>query len=425
MIHSLSIKNFLSFKEEVKFSFEASKEEHLEEQHVVEVADGVRLLKLAIVYGYNASGKTNLVNAFEFLRDFWFNQTEDKDEFVEIMPFMLDHESRHEASIFKLVFYIDGIKYVYTLHVHKHFVFLETLDFYPSTQPANIFTRSYDGKISIINYGAKIKINSAAKKEIEFRCLTNTSFFAAYNQVNTQIEEAEKVISWMKNNVMQAVTPLSKLQEFTENLISTNSSCKKSVLSYLQNADFNVNNISSEKLKHIANDEVVTAIKEIFNTDLLGNEFDNLFNTKKIATEFEHSVIHNGKKESFKLPINSQSDGTKRIFGLAGFLFNAIEKNALLPIDEIESKLHPRLIEYVIESFLRESKQAQLLLTTHYDNLFDEDDLLRKDNFWFAEKGEDAGTKLYPLSGFNGLSRISSLQKAYKYGKFGATPDID
>jgi len=83
------------------------------------------------------------------------------------------------------------------------------------------------------------------------------------------------------------------------------------------------------------------------------------------------------------------------------------------------------LIEYVIEQFLRKSEQSQLLVATHYDNLFDEDDLLRKDNFWFTEKGEDGSTKLYPLSSFNGLNRISSLQKAYKFGKFGAVPNID
>ncbi len=96
-----------------------------------------------------------------------------------------------------------------------------------------------------------------------------------------------------------------------------------------------------------------------------------------------------------------------------------------MPIDEIESKLHPRLVEYILEKFLKESESAQLLISTHYDNLFDEEDLLRKDCFWFTEKGEDGATKLYPLSGFKGLGRISSLQKAYKFGKFGAVPNID
>ncbi len=142
-------------------------------------------------------------------------------------------------------------------------------------------------------------------------------------------------------------------------------------------------------------------------------------------TEFGHLVKNNKIEEVFPLPIELQSDGTKRVFGLFGAIFKAIEQKAFLSIDEIESKLHPRLIEYVIEQFLRKSKQSQLLVATHYDNLFDEDDLLRKDNFWFTEKGEEGSTKLYSLISFKGLKRISSLQKAYKFGKFGAVPNID
>lgn len=80
--------------------------------------------------------------------------------------------------------------------------------------------------------------------------------------------------------------------------------------------------------------------------------------------------------------------------------------------------------EYMIERFLKESKQAQLLLTTHYDGLLGEEDLLRKDNIWFAEKNTDGASVLYPLTDFKGLNRISSLQKAYKFGKFGAVPNL-
>lgn len=101
-----------------------------------------------------------------------------------------------------------------------------------------------------------------------------------------------------------------------------------------------------------------------------------------------------------------------------------LERDAFLAVDEIESSLHPKLIEYIIERFLKESEQAQLLLTTHYDGLLGEEDLLRKDNVWFTEKNLDGSSVLYPLTDFKGLNRISSLQKAYKFGKFGAVPNL-
>lgn len=82
------------------------------------------------------------------------------------------------------------------------------------------------------------------------------------------------------------------------------------------------------------------------------------------------------------------------------------------------------MIEHIIERFLKESEQAQLLLTTHYDGLLGEEDLLRKDNVWFTEKNPDGSSELYPLTDFKGLNRISSLPKAYKFGKFGAVPNL-
>ena len=119
-----------------------------------------------------------------------------------------------------------------------------------------------------------------------------------------------------------------------------------------------------------------------------------------------------------------ESDGTIRTFGLAAQVQKALENNAFLAVDEIESSLHPKLIEYIIERFLKESEQAQLLLTTHYDGLLEEDDLLRKDTIWFTEKNTDGSSALYPLTDFKGLNRISSLRKAYKFGKFGAVPNL-
>lgn len=425
MIYSLSIKNFLSFRDEVTISFEATKDTYLEDSHVVEVANGVRLNKLGIIYGYNASGKSNLIEAFQFLRRFWFSNVDDKDEEIGVIPFMLDHESRNNPSEFKLIFYHKGIKHAYYLSVNNKVVLNEKLDFYPGVQPATIFDRTYENEVSVINFGNKIKVNRIVKDEIIIKCLPNISVFAALNQVNASIQELNNVSSWMKNHVMQSIEPLTRLQEFSEELVFENEDYKQQILLHLQKVDFNVFDIDSKEIKKEISDEFISHAEDI---GVPLKELERLKKERTIImnkTEFEHSVINEKKEEIFPLPIDWQSDGTRRVFGLFGVILKATEQQAFLSIDEIESKLHPRLIEYVLEQFLRESDQAQLLVATHYDNLFDEDDLFRKDNFWFTEKGEDGATKLYPLSSFTGLGRISSIQKAYKYGKFGAVPNID
>ncbi len=425
MIQSLSIENFLSFKDEVTISFEATRDTHLEDFHLVEVAKGIRLQKLGIVYGYNASGKSNLIKAFEFLNSFWLSIADSKDEATGIIPFMLDNESRNNPSSFKLTFFQNGIKHRYSLKITDDIVVSEKLEYYPGVQPAMIFDRKFEKGISKIVYGPKIKISSIEEKEIAIKCIPNISVFASYIQVNTVINEIELVVDWIRTRIMQTIEPLTVLQKFSETLVGEDKSFKTYVLDYLREADFNISNIKSEKIEEEIPEEFIARAKMI---GIPENELARLEKEKVIRitdTEFEHSVINKGEEQRHFLPIDWQSDGTRRVFGLSGAIYKAVERNAFLPIDEIESKLHPRLVEYILEKFLKESENAQLLISTHYDNLFDEDDLLRKDNFWFTEKGEDGATKLYPLSGFTGLGRISSLQKAYKFGKFGAVPNID
>jgi AAA15 family ATPase/GTPase len=426
MIHSLSIQNFLSFKEVVTFSFEATKDKKLDDFHVVEVAKGVRLLKLGIIYGANASGKSNLINAFEFLKDFWFTTIDSKDENTGVIPFLLDAKTSKKPSKFKLVFFVGGIKYLYILEISENFVLFEKLDYYPGTQPANIFERKLENNVSKIIFGPKIKVSQIAKNEIAIKCLPNMSFFAAYNQVNTLIKDVHSAIDWMSNQFMDTVEPKTRLVNYVEGLISENSEIKENILSYLQRADFNISNVNVEIEKEDIPDFFISNILE---SNVPTEEKERIKKERTInvtKTTFEHKVINEDQAESyFSLPIELQSEGTLRIFGLSGAILTTLKRNAFLAIDEIESKLHPRLIEFVIERFLRESEQAQLLVTTHYDGLLEEDDLLRKDNIWFTEKNKDASTNLYSLSDFKAVNRITSLQKAYKFGKFGAIPNIE
>ncbi|PLW99118.1 MAG: ATP-binding protein [Marinilabiliales bacterium] len=420
MIQSLYIKNFLSFRDGVTFSFEAANDKSFDEYHVVEMANGVRLLKFGVVYGSNASGKSNLINAFNFLRQFWFQDRSSKDDETGVVPFLLNESNNSLETDFHLIFYVNNLKYIYRLSLSDKRVFSETLDYYPGTQPANLFQRELsDGKSKIL-FGKKLKITSAELEAIQVKCLPNISFFKAYNMINFSVQKIDDVIGWMKKSFLQSVEPLTGLQRYTENLVREDINSKHHIIEFLQAADFNISDIRSRtSIRNLSSDEIPKFSP-------YGTQ--NVINEPRIqilSTDFVHSVTDDAETKEYLLPLSSQSDGTKRVFGLSGLLYTVINNNAFLPVDELESKLHPRLIEFMIQYFLRNSDQAQLLVTTHYDNLFDEDDLLRKDNFWFTEKNSEGSTSIYRLSDFKGLGRISSLQKAYKYGRFGAVPEID
>lgn len=403
MIAEIRFRNLLSFRDEAIFSFEADNSKDMESYHVVELTPNIRLLKLAVVYGANASGKSNFIKVCNFIKKFLVRTPTNKGEETGVIPFLMNKSSKTETSDLGISFYIikeneQPVKFVYKLSLTKTHIVNEELCYYLSQQPATIFERTFDQGVSSIKFGNKLKLTAAAKEEISLKCLPNMSVFAAYMQVNVNVPEIEEVLAYFRNSVMTAVTPSLPLGKYAENRIKEIQN-KDYILQYLQEADFNISDISAKK-----KDTPTGTMQD---------------------TIFQHKVQDAEGIDSFyDFPEIFESQGTIRTMGLAGCIQKTVSNNAFLAVDEIESSLHPKLIEYIIERFLKESKYAQLLLTTHYDGLLAEDDLLRKDNVWFTEKGSDGSTVLYPLTDFKGLNRISSLQKAYKFGKFGAIPNI-
>lgn len=402
MIAEIKFKNMFSFRDEVILSFEADRSRDMESYHVVELAGDVRLLKVAVIYGANASGKSNIIKVCDFIKSFIAYTPLNKAEQIQVIPFLLNKTSQGQLSEYSISFYLmngeKATRYVYSVALDRSHVAKETLIYYPSQQPASIFERNTENNVSVIRFGQKIKISQAVKEEITLKCLHNMSVFAAYMQVNTHIAEIETVLQYLANQVMPAIIPTSLLNRYAEESIK-DESAKYYILRYLQEADFNISNITSKEQE-----------------------------TKRGPvnyTMYQHWVSSgHGNNDYYEFPELFESDGTIRTFGLAAQVQKILARNAFLAIDEIESSLHPKLIEYIIERFLKESEQAQLLLTTHYDGLLGEEDLLRKDNIWFTEKNADGSSVLYPLTDFKGLNRISSLQKAYKFGKFGAVPNL-
>jgi AAA15 family ATPase/GTPase len=425
MILEFRIKNFLSFKDEVILNFEAIKDKYLEDSHVVEIVPGIRILKLGIIYGANASGKSNLINAFEFLHQFWFNSTDSKDEETGIIPFLLDDFSKNEPTELSITFYSDSKKHIYFLKINNQQVLEEKLVYYPTIQPLEIFSRTLNGNMSEIIFNKKIKIGSVAKDEIAAKCLVNMSLFAAYNKVNVSIPEIESAVSWMKNKFMQAVVPDIDLQKYTETLLVKDATIKDYILKFLSSADFNITNINTTLEDKIVPDDFISFVMD---NDFPLEEKERIKKEKTIQipkTQFTHRVTNfKGELKDYELSEDLQSEGTLRTMGISGVFKKAIESNAFVAIDEIESSLHPRLVEYLLEQFLKQSIHSQLLITTHYDGLLEEEDLLRNDNIWFTSKKNDGSTELYSLTDFKGINRITSLQKAYRYGKFGAIPNI-
>lgn len=427
MIQEIKIKNFLSFRDEVVLNFEATKDTTFEDYQVFEVAPGVRLLRFALVYGANASGKSNLLIALEFLRSFWYQQQTDLDSQTRAIPFLLDTETPKQPSIFEIKFYVNDIKYWYILHLDNRRVYLEKLYYYKTVQPTLLLSRELVGNNSVIKFNPlAVKVSNAVVEEITLKCLPNISFFAARNKVNCSLPFIDDAGLWMKNGFSPMIHPDTKMFDYAGEKMLNNPALKTYLLDFIQRADFNITNVKTE---HVHSPMPKFFIDAILEDDSLSDDRKKevLANPiiEEVRTTFEHTVQNKRGVETYTLPNTRQSQGTRRTFGIEAAIYETLKNERFLSVDEIESSLHPDLVEFVIEQFLKTKNRSQLLVTSHYDPLLNTiDDLFRKDSVWFTEKNNDGNCSLYSLVEFNGLNKIRSFQKSYRNGVFGALPNI-
>ena len=161
----------------------------------------MRLLKVAVIYGANASGKSNIIKVCDFIKSFITYTPLNKAEQIQIVPFLLNKTSSRQLSEYSISFYLKNeekaVRYVYSVALDRWHVAKESLIYYPSQQPATIFERNTENNVSVIKFGQKIKMSQSVKEEITLKCLHNMSVFAAYMQVNTHIVELEAVLQYL------------------------------------------------------------------------------------------------------------------------------------------------------------------------------------------------------------------------------------
>ena len=426
MIQEIRFRNFLSFRDEAVFSFEPSKDDQI--NRTVTMPDGIKLLRFAAVFGANASGKSNFLGALDFLRSFWTQVPSRNDLSTRVLPFLLDKETPMQDSMFEMKFYVEGVRYWYKLELNRERVSNESLYLYESNRPTRIFLREYVNGQSVIKFNpAVVNLRTAEIDAININCWKNMSFFASMTKVNLNIESVDKVIRWINDKLMPSINRSTELSDYAKSRMLKNQSFNDYLMSFTRQADLRISRIDVKETAVNLNESQLKAISEASflderqRADILSKGFIN-----DIQTNFVIRVKNARGEEEYILPENSQSAGTTRVIEIESAIHTVLEEQAFLAIDEIEASLHPSLLDFILDRFLKkENNESQLLVTTHYDPLLDTiDDLFGKDSVWFTDKQENGNTELYPLTDFKGLNKLSSIRKSYKNGQFGAVPEI-
>lgn len=429
MIQELKFKNFLSFRDEAVFSFEPTKDEPA--NRVAIMKDGTKLLRFTVVFGANASGKSNFLEAIDFLRRFWTLVPSRNDLSTRVVPFLLDKNTPSEDSTFEMRFYVGDVRYWYKLSLNKERVSYESLYFYDSVQPTRIFSREYVDGQSIIKFNpAATKLKAAEIDAINLNCWKNMSFFASMAKVNMSIDKVSDVIRWINEKLMPGINRSTELSSFAKEKMLKDEDFRNYLTLFIKTA---VLRIANDEVKETPQPLTEQQLKRIAEAPFIDDKQKSVILSSRtisdIDTGFRVRVKNSRGEEEYILPEDRQSSGTTRVIEIEAAIYTAIREQAFLPVDEIESSLHPSLLDFVLNEFLKvnDNNRSQLLVTTHYDPLLDSldvNDLFGKDSVWFTEKKEDGNTELYPLTDFKGLGKLSSIRKSYKNGQFGAIPEI-
>jgi len=413
MLIEFSIENFRSIKEKVTLSMVATKDSSLDGNLIKNVLNDDSLLKSAVIYGANASGKTNVLMALNFLRALVLNSHyHQKGQGIRFTPFKLDKKCSLNPTKMSLIFIKNDIKYNYGVSFDKEKVVDEYLYHYPNDKKAIIFER---------NKTTEYKFTSDEKEQkvLSDRTLPNVLYLSKATQEN--YEKVSNAFDWFRNS-LNVIGPSfigpfipGDLPEsnFTVELLKKDAGLKSYVMKALLEADVGIDDFSTIS-KKIPRDELKGLPPELLSL-MLGD--------KKEFEAYQIQTLHKGVAFDFE---TEESDGTRKIFSLIGPWIDTLKNGKTLVVDELDTKLHYLLILFLIRLFhdpTQNKTNAQLIFTTHNTSLLDQD-FFRRDQIWFTEKNAETGsTDLYSLTEYS-PRKDKAIEKGYLAGRYGALPFI-
>jgi len=420
MLIEFHFKNFKSFRDEAVLNFFASSDKKLPE-NLLECSDenSTKLLSASAVYGANASGKSTVFQAFEFARDFIISSTKNNpDAPIRVSSFLFD-DSKNKASQFEFTFISNKIRYQYGFAVTNQIVEREWLIDYPKGRARKLFDRFQEGKKTVYEFGANFKGEKDKLKELTRNNVLFLSVGATFN--NKQLLEIYKWFVDKTSFVGTADIPEPIVFDF----IMEHPHIIENLKSLIKYADLGIVDFALSKIEpSLSNlpEEIPEALRkafEAFNKVLEESGDENI----KAFQSYDLSISHKSGEKTMAFPWASESDGTRRLFGLSAPVFDALNNGKVLFVDEIDRSLHPLLTRRLVQLFQNSTtnpKGAQLVFNTHDTSLLGSG-MLRRDQVWFLEKDQIGASHLYSLLDYS-PRKDESLEKGYLQGRYGAVP---
>jgi hypothetical protein len=372
---------------------------------------GLKLLTSAAVYGANASGKSNLIEALNFVCSFISVSARGTRATggIRVEPFRLSAETVGRPSYFEIVFTAQDHQYRYGFEVSRERVHREWLYHVPTVREARLFERD----------GDQITLSGAFKegRGLEEKTRPNALFLSVVAQFNGAI--ARTITNWFLDMDIFSGLDDSWLRDTTLGLWDDPEGFSQ-VTRFIKDLDLSVEDLKLEQDQHMI-ERYRSQFPEKFAPGV-DWKMPGAYRIKTEHRKFDAAGNPIGT-EVFDLD-EHESEGTRKLFALSGTLLGALALGSVVVADEFDARLHPLVTRRLIELFnSREHnpQHAQLIFTTQDTNLLD-NRLFRRDQIWFTEKDRFGATHLYSLAEFKGVRNDASFEKDYVRGRYGAIP---
>lgn len=445
MLIRFSVENFLSFSDKQYFSLLPGKGT-LKSEHKTKKVKGVSVLKTAILFGANASGKSNLIKAIDFGKKLVLKGTK-IDTKIDFQKFRLDSNLINKNSRIEYEIQHNGKNYAYGFVFNSNDIVEEWLYEIGLKTEIKIFERNKDLKDNFdLDYLLKNNKKTEEKQFLKFIAKGTPNNQLFLNEVRTRkvkenvskIDDLLNVIDWFQNS-LKVIFPDDKYNEGLKFELKEDESLLTTFEEFLKYFDTGINGVCLEKIdfesvdvpKLILNkikEDLLNKKSENFRASILSNKNTTYFLSIKdedlIVHKFmtKHKVL--GKTELEKFDTSDESDGTNRIMDFIPLIMDLLKGDNVFIIDEMERSLHPNLIYDLIDLFMSKgiNINSQLILASHESSLLTQK-LLRKDEVWFVVKDSNGSSRLHSLEEYN-IRFDKEIRKDYLLGRFKAIPRI-
>lgn len=415
MLLEFTVENFRSFRDKTTLNMLASSDNsRLNNLSEIEAIKGKRSLNSTVIYGANASGKSNLIMAMTILRNFVLNShAHQKGTRLNHQPFAFNKTSMNDPTSFAVVFVHDGIRYNYSMAYDRERIVSEELSYYPHGKISIIFSRK----------GNEFTFNIDHKEQevISRRTLENALYLSTSVQFN--YPKNIPAFNWFNKGLIAIDnTDSPGLINGAIGYMNHNKKAKKLMVQALQIADLGISGVEG-RLKKVPIQKLYGDIppQVLAVMTMVGNE------ALQTDLRFKHRFFDtDGSESEIDLPHLFESEGTRKLFSIIGPIIEVLQKGGTLVVDELDTKLHHDISTWLVELFHDPDQNrygAQLIFNSHNQLLLDQS-LFRRDQVWFTEKDPGTGaSELYSLAEF-GERKDRDIQKAYQLGRYGAIPAI-